>query len=239
MILDAGFKPSFARNLLSNYMKNCPDDTQTQDEVFNILSDAGFQIDSVTLNEYLLRKQSGSKAEAPENHQVNPGELLKRAVQNGSNIQSDMLENYLAGIHSTEFFDNELISMLKRSFYYITPSTFYNYLINIHDSLKATNCREFADAVIGDLKDVRINYVYNSENLEVNILQAYLISCNESYETMNSVTLVLKNSGLNLKQDIKRDGNKIKFRKFIKDEGDKIAPVCLRICSENKLFSLF
>ena len=239
MILEDGFRPSFARNLLSNYMKSCPDDPQTKDEVFKILSDAGFQIDSVTLNEYLLHKQSGNNTGPSEGPQMQSNELLKKALKSGSAIQSDMLENYLAGIHNTEFFDSELVSLLKRSFYYITPSTFYHYLINIHDSSKAQNCSEFVDSVIGDIKDMRINLIYNADNLEVNVLQAYLISCNESYETMNSVTCTLKNAGLNLRQDIKWNGNRIKFKKFIKNEGNQIAPICMRICSENKLFSLF
>ena len=86
---------------------------------------------------------------------------------------------------------------------------------------------------------MQINLNYNAESLEVNLLQAYLLMSSESYDTMNAVTQTLISAGLNLRQDIKRGGARIKFRRFIKDAGSQITPNCTRICRENRLFSLF
>ena len=239
MILDGGFKPSFARDLLGNYMMNCPDDAETQDEVFKVLSDAGFQIDPAIMQEYLSRRQSDDNTDTPNNRAMDQNDVVKRAMESGADVQADALDNYLAGILRTEDFDGELVNTLKAYYYYITPSTFCNYMLNIHDPAKVQNCRDFAGAVEGDIKGMRINLNYNADGLEVNLLQAYLLICNEPYETMNAVTQILKSLGLNLKQDIRRNAARVKFKKFVKDESSQITPTCMRICNENKLFSLF
>lgn len=242
MILEEGFKPSFARDLLGNYIKNCPDEAQTQDEVIKVLSDAGFQVDPAILNEYLSQKQpagSGSGADAPGSRQMQEKDVVNIAVQNGTNVQADTLDNYLASVQNTEDFNSELVNTLKASTYYIKASTFCNYLLSIHDPAKAQNCRDFVAAIDGDLRELQINLNYNAESLEVNLLQAYLLMSSESYDTMNAVTQTLISAGLNLRQDIKRGGARIKFRRFIKDAGSQITPNCTRICRENRLFSLF
>jgi len=239
MILEEGFKPSFARDLLGNYVKNCPDDAQTKGEVVRTLSEAGFQVDPAILDEYVTQSQPVSGEETPDSGQMQKKDFIEAAMQNGTNVNADTLDHYLASVQSTEDFDSEQVNALKASTYVIKATTFCNYLLNIHDPAKTQNCRDFVAAIEGDLRTLVINLTYNNENLAVNLLQAYLLMCNESYDTMSSVAQTLIGAGLNLRQDIKKGGTRIKFRRFIKDAGDQISPNCTRICRENRLFSLF
>ena len=235
LMLESGFKPSFSRNLLSDYMGNCPDDADTQDEVFHLLMDEGFRIEPGVLKDY-MSQHSGDENEGQG---MSKKEILQRAVQNGTSVRADTLDNYLAGVRGTAEFDAELVNTLKKSPYTIQPSTFCNYVLAIHDPAKTQNCRDFAAAVEGPVSDLSISLSYFGQELDVNLLQAYLLVGKESHEVMNAVTDTLIQSGIRIREDIKVNGIRMKFRRFLKDPKSRISDTCLQICRENRVFTFF
>ena len=236
MILERGFKPSFSRDLLSNYMSDCPDDADTQEKVFHLLSEAGFQIDPALLKTYMSKQVSGEEG---ENQKMAKNEMLQRAMQNGTNVQADTLDKYLTGVRETAEFDAELVNTLKRSPYVIKPTTFCKYVLVIHDPAKIQNCRDFAAGLERSPADLSISVSYCGHKVDVNLLQAYLLASEEPYEVMGAVTGILINSGIRIRDDIKVDGTRMKFRRFLKDPKIRVSDVCMQICKENRVFQLF
>ena len=234
MMLDHGFKPSFARDLLGNYLQNCPDTPDTENAVFDILLDAGFQVDPRILNSYMAGRKKSSMAEG-----MSQKDVFQKLMQSGSNPPQDALDQYLRSVKNQEGFDPELINLLKSRPFIINPETYRHYLLDLRDPARVQNNTAFLAGMQGSPGGLRIRITMGGSKLEMNILQAYLLLSREPYEIMNSVAHDLIGAGVSLKEDILENGSRVKFKKIVKNGEQMISPQAMTIFTENRLFSFF
>ncbi len=240
MILDHGFKPAYAGNLLGNYISHCPDDEKTEDGVFNVLKNAGFQMDSHLLNEYVSKHASNSTDSREEQPGMSPQEVVKLSVDAGAGPLPDALDNYLSSLQNPNEFNPELVNIFSSSSFYLRASTYGYYLLRMQDPARTQHNRLFVAHIQGEpLSTIRISINVGEVKNELSLLQAYLVTSEDSYEVMTSVVADLMSVGLNVKDDILENGARVKFKKFVKAVESQLSPQCLRICRDNKLFSFF
>ena len=234
LMLDHGFKPSFARELLGNYLRNCPDTADTENAVFDVLLDAGFQVDPKTLNDYM----AGRKGSGPQQG-MSQKEVFQKLLQGGSDPPQNALDQYLRSVKNQEEFDPELINLLKSRPFYIQPETYQHYLLDLRDPARVQNNTAFVAGMQGAPGGLRIRITMGGSSLETNILQAYLLLSREPYEIMNSVAHDLISAGVNLKEDVLENNSRVRFRKFVKNAEQNITQQAMAVFTENRVFSLF
>lgn len=245
MIIDHDFKPAYSANLLGNYISSCPDDRKTEDRVFNILKNAGFQIDPKLLNEYVSKQASASQAsDSSDPVETQPGmnqrEVIQRSMDTGAGPLPDALDNYLSSLQNPDDFDPELVNLFSSSSFYLRASTYGYYLLRMQDPARTQHNRLFVSHIQDEpLNSIRITVNVGGARNELSLLQAYLVTSRDSYEVMTSVVSDLMTVGMNVKDDILENGSKVKFKKFVKAVESQLSPQCMQICREHKLFSLF
>ena len=240
MIIDHDFKPAYAGNLLGNYISHCPDDEKTEDKVFNILKNAGFQMDPRLLNEYISKHASNSEdpGEAPSG--MSQQEVVQRSMDAGTSPLPDALDNYLSSLQDPNEFNPELVNIFSSSSFYLRASTYGYYLLRMQDPARTQHNRLFVSHIQDEpLNSIRITVNVGGVKNELSLLQTYLVTSRDSYEVMASVVSDLMSVGLNIKDDILENGSRVKFKKFVKAMESQLSPQCLQVCRDNKLFSFF
>ena len=72
-----------------------------------------------------------------------------------------------------------------------------------------------------------------------NVLQAYVLSANDSYDVVKAIVNEMLALKIKLNSEITVDGSMAKFKKYVADNKASLSPLALQICEENRMFSLF
>ena len=94
-------------------------------------------------------------------------------------------------------------------------------------------------SITSDLNTAHIRFSHAGNSLIGNVLQAYVLSANDSYDVVKTIVSEMLALKIKLNSEITVGGSMIKFKKYVADNKASLSPLAFQICKENRMFSLF
>lgn len=230
LIFTTGINKTYFGDLLSEYLMSDCDEKSIKDTILELLINAGFKIDSNVFTQYIANSSDDIDAKIAN---------VNKLIQNGTQVKADCLENYILSVDNTNVFSEELFNLLSRDIFTISVNAYAKFLLECEDIDKVRHSSKILSAVTFDLNTSHISFIHEGKSLIGNVLQAYVLSANDSYDVVKAIVNEMLALKIKLNSEITVDGNKIKFKKYVADNKASLSPLALQICEENRMFSLF
>lgn len=218
----------FFRELLKDYLKDGRDDPEVRKRIIDILTKNGLSLDSSEIINLAL--------EATEETTEETVTFVRKMISNGAKVRSDALSCYLeAGKYQTN-----LMSCLQLPESIISEKALNNYVLYAGEEhgTKAANALVFAEKQGGIFGASNCEIKYGGENIRCNLFQAYVILAPDSESTATYIINGMKNAKARLNPSMYVDGKPIKFKKYIQDNKGRLSEFTIKVCEDNKVFSL-
>ena len=229
-ILGTGINKTYLGELLSDYMMKSADEPDIKNRIFDYLSMQGFKADSNILSRYIAGSQDDSKTKF---------EKVKRLIQNGTQVKSDTLDEYIQSINVPSDFSEELFNILTEHSYSVSINSYGKFLLFCSDLDKVRHNDRMMQGISGDLNNQMISIRHNDNSIECNVFQAYLLNATDTYETAAGIVSRFNYEKIKANGNITVNGSSLKFKKYLTDNKSLLSPLSLQLCEENKMFSLF
>lgn len=230
LIFDTGINKTYLGDLLSEYLLLSVDEKGVNNEIFDFLISYGFKVDSYVFTKYITVNKDNIDLKI---------EKAKKLIQNGTHVNPNCLENYILSINSVNVFSEEMFNILSKGAFSISADSYLKYLLSCKDMDKVRHNNKLLDAITLDLKSLYVNFVYSGDCVSGNVLQAYVLSAQDSYDVAKSIISEMLALRIKMNSEITVNGVMTKFKKYVGHKKASLSPLALRICEENKMFSLF
>ena len=230
LIFATGINKTYLGDLLSEYLMSSCDDKLIKDAIFERLINVGFKIDSNVFTQYVV---NGSDAIDTKIDKV------KKLMQNGTQVKADCLENYILSIGKMNFFSEELFNLLSKNSFTISDNAYAKYLLECADVDKVRHSSKILSTITSDLNTSHISFVHAGNLMIGNVLQAYVLGTNDSYDVVKAIVNEMLALKIKLNSEISVSGSMTKFKKYVANNKTELSPLTLQICEENRMFSLF
>lgn len=230
LIFATGINKTYLGDLLSEYLMSACDDKLIKDAIFELLINAGFKIDSNVFTQYVANSSDVIDAKIDK---------VKKLMQNGTQVKADCLENYILSVGKTNVFSEELFNLLSKNTFTISANAYAKFLIECVDIDKARHSSKILSSITSDLNASYVSFYHAGNSLTGNVLQAYVLSTNDSYDVVKAIVSEMLASKVKFNLEITVGGSMTKFKKYVADNKTALSPLALQICEENRMFSLF
>ncbi len=230
-MFDKGLNVSFFNDLLSRYMKNCPDQEDVRKLVIRTLVQKGLKIDADSLVDYVCY------ADANIGEKV---EFLDKSISNGTQIRSDAANYYLEKV-SDQQFSSELFSRLFKYAGSFSENAIIKYLLTFNDrqDVKAANFKAIADNSRSLLPGIRCNITHLGNNLTCNLLQAYILNTNDSTEVANQIAdYMINDYKIKINEEITASGARMKLKKYIVANRSNLSQTADALFEKYKVYNM-
>ena len=230
MIFATGINKTYLGDLLSEYLMSSCDEKNIKDEIIKLLIDNGFKIDSNVFTQYIANSSDAIDAKISK---------VKKLMQNGTQVKADCLENYILSVGKTNVFSEELFNLLSKNTFTISANAYAKFLLECADIDKARHSSKLLSSITSDLNTSHVCFSHLGNSLTCNVLQAYVLGANDSYDVVKAIVSELLALKIRLNSEITVGGSVTKFKKYVADNKASLSPLSLQICEENRMFSLF
>lgn len=229
-LFDTGLNRTYMGELLAEYLMVSRDQGAIKSDVLNCLLDKGFRTDSNVLARYL----TGGPDPAPDR-----AERARRLIASGIPVRADCLENYILSIMAPGDFSEQIFDLLAAYPFEIGFNAYAKFLLFCQDTDKARHHARLADAVPGDISDTQTAVFHAGVGVTCNLLQAYVLITCDSYDAARVIVEELQEAKMKLGAEVLVNGSAVRFRKYVGERKASLSPLTLRLCEENRMFSLF
>ena len=222
-------QPSFFHGMLGKYIRNSPDEPEVRREVTQTLIDAGLTLDSGDLNELIC--QNGVSPDKKV-------ELLRDLEKNGSTVRADALSVYLE--RCCQSYNEALFAYLFEKTSSISERALSNFVLYCakESAAKAQNAVVLAQRQTAPFGTSACQIVHLAHHISCNLMQAYLLTTTDSYETASAL-LQNMSSSAKLTADMQVDGSMVRIKKYVKENRAALTPLTEQLCDDKHLFSMF
>lgn len=231
-MFDKGLNVSFFNDLLSRYMKNCPDQDAVKKLVIRTLIQKGLKVDGDSLIDYVCF------ADANIGEKV---EFLDKSISNGTQIRNDAANYYLEKV-SDQQFSSELFSRLFKFAGSFSENAIIKYLLVFNDrqEIKATNFKTIADHSKTLLSGIKCSITHLGNNLSCNLLQAYILNTSDSIEVASQIAdYMINDYKIKINEEINASGTRMKLKKYIGSNRNNLGRTTDALCEKYKVFNMF
>lgn len=231
LLLSLDLNMSFFRELLKEYMKQGIDKQEVKDLIVKRLMDEGMQVDGSTLVQMACN--------ANEENMQETISFIQNMRQKGVRVSNDALSVYLEKV-SGQAYHTSIINLLHISSSIITPAAINKYVLYGKDDLvKTKNALIFAEQCSHPFGSTECTIQHLHNRIQCNLMQAYVLLTPDSATTMYSMMEAMKRSRTKLNPEIIVNGISMKYKKYIVEHKAQLSEQTLKICEENKVFSIF
>lgn len=225
-----GVNLTYLGDILSEYMLKSQDSEAVKEKIEEYLLQKGFKVDASVLTQYVV------SAEVPIEVRI---DKTKKLIQNGAQVKADCLERYLLSLtHKTDF-SEQMFNLLADYYFTVGFGAYCRFLLYCRDTDKARHNSLLLKTFTGDLNTMKIAVRHNKNELTCNLLQAYMLITEDSYDNADTVVHDLLAADVKLNTVITVNGKPTKFKKYAADEKEGLSPLAQKLCKENRVFSLF
>lgn len=229
-IFATGIPKTYLGDLLSDYLIGSQDEKPVKDRIFFYLIDEGFKADSDALTQYIS---------SPDIAAEDRMDKAKRMISSGTPVRADCLEQYLLSVAQPTEFSGELFDLLAGYHFTVGFAAYARFLLFCRDADRAKHNTILMQSFTGDVStwQTTVNHIGNT--VVCNLMQAYTLVSEDGYEIAGSVVSEFDKAKTKLYTDITVNGVRMKFKKYIAENKERISPLTSQICQENKSFFLF
>ena len=222
---------SFFRGLLQTYMNEAPDSTEVKEQIVKILSRSGLQVDAAALLEMACA--------ANENTAQETIAFIRKMTESGTRLRNDALSIYLEKAANHEFFAG-IISALYSPASILSGEALSNYVLyaKMDESVKLENVATFAGQCSEIFGSGRCVVKHLGADIRCNLIQAYVLTAQETEQTAERITELMKEAGAKLNAGIEVNGIPMKFKKYVAENREKLGSLTEKLCSDNRVFSI-
>lgn len=230
MILGLNLNMSFFRELLQEYMQQGNDEPDVRDEVVKRLTAQGMQVDGSTLLQMAIN--------ANEDNMQDTISFIQKMVNSGVRISNDALSDYLEKVPGDRYHAS-LMGFLHVSSSIISPAAMNKYVLYGKDDMtKTKNALVFDEQCSQPFGSTMCTIQHLGNNIQCNLLQAYVLLAPDSSMTMDIMVESMKSAKTKLNPPISVNGMSEKFKRYVVDNKASLSDETLRLCEDNKVFSL-
>lgn len=231
LLLQLELNMSFFRELLQEYMKQGLDEPEVKDLVVKRLMDEGMQVDGATLVQMACN--------ATEENMQETISFIQNMRQKGVRISNDALSTYLETVPGNAY-HSSLINMLHISSSIISPVAINKYVLyGKEDLVKTKNALVFDEQCSYPFGGTECTIQHLGNRIQCNLMQAYVLLAPDSSTTMYAIVEAMKSARTKLNPEMTVNGMPVKFKKYIVEHKASLSDNTLKVCEENKVFSLF
>lgn len=231
-LLTLDLNMSFFRQVLNQYMQNSGDSAEVKKKISQLLSDQGLVVDSHVLVDMACQ--------AGEDDYMEKVDFIQKALQNGTRLDYNALSIYMERVAPDQY-RSELISLLHSPATRITDKALANYCLYAQEEfdIKLQNTLVFAEQNGKAFGSSSCEISHLNHTVQCNLFQAYVLLAEDSAAVIGTMVTAMKNSGAQLNPNMIVDGRAVKFKKYVSDQKDRLSPMTLTLCKENRVFSMF
>lgn len=222
-------RSGYFSGILGKYLKNSPDSDETTKAVENVLIQAGLTLDAGGVSDIICNSEMAATEKV---------ELLRKMEQNGTNLRADALSIYLE--NCAENYQEELFVYLFGKTTGITERALSNYVLYCaHNSVqKVHNAIALSNRQTSAFGSNMCKITHLSHQITCNLMQAYLLTTEEPYETASALIQAMAAPG-RITSEIQVNGNMMRMKKYVKEQRNALSPLTEQLCNDQRLFSLF
>lgn len=228
-IFATGINKTYLGDLLSDYLLDAADSENQKKEISDYFISCGFNVDSSVMMEYVS---------SAENNQEKT-DRIKELILNGTMIKAETIDRYILSIHNPDDFSEEIFNILTQNNYVIGFTAYAKFVLSCRDTDKAGHNEKLLKTVTDDFLNQPISIMHCGNNITCNIAQAYILIGQDHYEIARSILEQLYAKRIKLASAVTVNGINSKFKKYVQKHKSGLSPLSLRLCEENKMFSLF
>jgi hypothetical protein len=225
-----GFSKTYVSDLLSKYILFSADSKEVSAAVTDFLISEGFQVDPKILNQYI--------ASSADDAEVKKDKIMK-LIQNGTQPRNDSLDTYLLSLNNVNEYSTELFNLLSAQGCQLSEASLIKYLLKITEADKVGNLIKLLEYITFDINNTMSEITHLGNCIFGNIFQNYVLYSADPYDIAHGITEALIIKKVKLNGDIKVNDKSFKFKKYISENKASISPLTLRLCEENRVFSIF
>lgn len=229
-IFATGINKTYLGDLLSEYLMSSCDTKEIKDSISEYLINNGFKIDSNVFTQYISNSSDTSESKIDK---------AKKLIQNGTQVKSDCLESYILSVGKTNVFSEELFNILSKNTFTMSANAYAKFLLECSDIDKVRHSSKILSSITTDLNSSHIGFAHLGNSITGNVLQAYVLCTNDSYDVAKVIASELMAKKIKLNTELSVCGSMTKFKKYVTDNKTSLSPLTLQICEENRVFSLF
>jgi len=232
LLLGKDLNMSFFRDLLKKYMQRCPDGQEVRREIIRLLSESGLQIDAGTLVQ-MACGATGETADAT-------ARMIEQSLQNGARLPDNALSTYLEQC-GRQGCDPVLMGLLHTPGGRISAAALANYVLYSRDdpSVKVRNALVFAEQSGQPFGSTACQVTHLGGSVGCNLLQGYVLTATDDDSTADQLVRLMLQARTKLNPPVTVGGASVTFKKYATEHKSQLSPLTLRLCTENKVFSLF
>jgi len=223
---------SFFRDLLKKYMQNSPDSDDVRAEVIRILGGQGLQVDGALLVEMACNATEATLEETVRN--------IDKALRNGTRMPNDALSIYLERCGRKTCYPT-LMAQLQTSASRISVEALHNYILCSHDdpSVKVQNALNLAELMAQPFGSTPCRVKHLGNSISCNLLQAYVLITKDDDAAADAIVEAMLRARTRLNSAMVVGGENVTFKRYATEHKGQLSPTTLRLCTENRVFSLF
>lgn len=229
-IIETGINKTYVNDLLSDYMLHSEDSESVKKGIFDYLASQGFKTDASVLSKFISDPAEKGSEKVDK---------IKQLVLNGTQIKSDTIDTYICSIVNPDDFSEELFNLLTANSYSVAVSSYCKFLLLCKDADKIRHNEVLIRGISGDLNSSSVEIEHCGNKVSCNVFQAYLLNAVDSYDVAAKIVERFNNLKVKTSTEIMVNGNRMKFKKYVAENKDRISPLSLKLCEENRVFSLF
>ena len=229
LFFDAGYKVSFDRELLGDYMNKGVDSPEVKRVVSQKMNGTGFAINSGDLGNYIL-------GNTPDAEKI---QTVREMIRKGGKIPSDTLQKYISAVvvERRISFSSELLGLILNSDFKTSEETIQCYVLFCTDSDKGRRLYRMLECFyLENGSGMRPYSVYfGNDPVYMNLAQAYLILTADAYDIASPTVGVFVEFGVSLDEKVWLAGNEsMNFDRLIESNTFEHPDMIRRIMEENK-----
>lgn len=225
-----GINTTYLGDILSDYMLNNVDCETVKEKIEDYLIGKGFKVDGNVLTQYV------TFAQIPIETRI---DKAKKLIQNGASVKPDCLEHYLLSLTRKTDFSEQMFNLLTDCYFTVGFGAYSRFLLYCRDLDKVRHNSLLMKTFTGDLNALKIAVRHNKNEITCNLLQAYVLIAEDSYDIADAVVRQLLEADVKLNTGIMVNKKTIKFKKYAVDEKAELSPLTTKLCKGNRIFSLF
>lgn len=230
LIFLTGFNKTYVSDLLSKYILSAADSKDVSAAVTDYLTSEGFQVDSKILNQYIASTNDDAETKK---------DIIKKLIQNKTQPRNDSLDTYLLSLNNVNEFSMELFHLLSLHGCQVSEASLVKYILKIRDTDKVGNLLKMLECITFDINSIMSEITHLGNCIGGNIFQTYILYSEDPYDISYGITEAFRIKKTKLNGDIKVNGKSLKFKKYVSENKESLSPLTLRLCEENRVFSIF
>ena len=206
IIMAAGFKAAFAKNLFSEYINGSRDSAEVKNRVADVLRSGGYAMTSSGLGSLIV-------SDMPSDQKM---VQIADAVNKGSTVPPESLDNYIRScLTNRRPVDSGFITFLIRYPFSIADSTVRDYILYASDPDKARHLAAFFDSMTGTLAGGMYKVRLGNQEYLMNILQIYIVCTTDPFDLANQCAGVISSKGISGSDKVSCGNNQMPFSKLM------------------------